>query len=73
MDKIPLSFELKGKQYSGVLSAVAGVGQSSAWHLLIDNYYYGQLMHTDRGWVFHSEKMPEIGDYLAEYVIAWYQ
>lgn len=73
MERIPVTFEHKGKQYTGVLSAVAGVGHSSAWHLLIENRYYGCLMLTDRGWIFHSEWMPELGDFFGDHVIAWYE
>jgi hypothetical protein len=52
---------------------VMGVGRTSVWRLLINNYYYGALRYTDRGWIFDGNTMPEIGDLLGEYVIAWYQ
>ncbi|MBC7826889.1 MAG: hypothetical protein H7122_04025 [Chitinophagaceae bacterium] len=72
MQRIPIIFEHKGKQYSGILLPVQGVGHSSVWHLMINNYYFGSLRYTDR-WIFDSNKMPEIADFLGDYVIAWYQ
>ena len=71
--EIPITFEHKGKTYTGELSPVAGMGHPSVWHLLIDKRYIGCLMHTKRGWVFHSEIMPEIAEFLGEYVTAWYE
>jgi hypothetical protein len=50
-EKIPINFEHKGKKYSGILSTVVGMGHASAWHLLIENRYYGCLMNTNRGWI----------------------
>ena len=74
MDRIPITFEHKGKQYSGILSPVQGMGHPCVFHLLINNYYFGNLRYTDRcGWVFDSNTMPEIGDFLGDYIIAWYQ
>jgi hypothetical protein len=29
--------------------------------------------HKGKQWIFHSNIMPEIGELLNEYVIAWYQ
>ena len=73
MERIPLTFEHKGKQYKGELMPVAGRGSTQVWHLMINNYYYGALHCNDGKWIFHSTKMPEIADLLGEYVIAWYQ
>lgn len=73
MERIPITFNHKGKQYSGFLCPVAGVGHPCVWHLMINNRYYGNLRSTDRGWIFDSEKMPEIGDFLGDYITAWYQ
>ena len=39
---------------------------------LIDNRYYGTLMRTRRE-AGSSEWMPELADFLGDYVIAWHQ
>lgn len=73
MARIPVTFEHKGKQFKGELVPVHGMAQPCVWHLLIDNRYYGTLMHTQKGWIIHSEWMPELADFLGDYVTAWYQ
>ena len=62
MERIPITFEHKGKQYSGLLMPVTGIGETHG-SLLIDNYYIGNLRYTDR-WIFDSNTMPEIADFL---------
>src|SRR5688572_29531188 len=44
MDKIPLTFEYKGKPYSGHFHTVAGAGSTQVRHLMIDNYYRGRYV-----------------------------
>jgi len=55
---IPITFMHKGKQYTGYLSKVSGAGTHATYHLMIDNFYRGQLVHTDHyGWQFTSQDM----------------
>jgi hypothetical protein len=67
--KIPVAFEHKGITYIGHLSAVHGAGQHM-WQLIGNGYFLGNLRYRD-GWVFDSNKMPEMADYLGDYVTAW--
>lgn len=46
MEKIPIRFDYKGKQYAGYFTKVFGAG-ANVWHLMIDNYYYGALQLTE--------------------------
>ena len=61
MERALISFEHKGKKYSGEFSSVAGAGSNQLWHLMIDNFYYGRLRYSDR-WVFDSNIMPEMAE-----------
>ncbi len=72
MDHIPISFDYKGKHYSGSLDEVSGVA-AKVWYLMIDKYYYGRLMFIDK-WAFHGDKneMEDIADFFGEYVMLWY-
>ena len=45
MKDIPVEYEYKGVHYRGVLSYVHGTGAHS-WHLMVDNYYHGQLVYV---------------------------
>jgi len=48
MDKIPVTFNYEGKTYNGFLNKVMGADSTSIFHLMIDNYYKGQLLYTDK-------------------------
>lgn len=71
---IPVEFDYQGKHYKGHLSEVSGAA-AQLWHLMIDNYYYGQLFYTDAGLKFYSQsgKFQELEDYLIEVITAWYE
>ena len=71
MEGITITFEHKGIKYCGLLSPVYGAGKH-VWHLMVNGYFFGSLRYCN-GWVFDSIKMPEIGDFLGEYITAWYQ
>ena len=76
MDKVPIIFEHKGKQYSGEFCKVAGGGSSSLFHLSVDNYHWGQLFYTQWGWQFYSNSDPELNElseFFGGYITAWYQ
>lgn len=69
---IPIKFTLKGKHYNGYLNSVSGAGQ--VFHLMINNYYIGQLSYTNT-WVFYGNKLDgssseELTDLLGDYVTA---
>lgn len=70
MPQIPVEFEHEGKNYVGTLDEVPGMGQK-IWHLMIDDYYKGCLLHTDQGFSFHG-RFPSLTDTFADKVILWY-
>jgi hypothetical protein len=65
---IPVSFDYKEKHYEGKLTSVHGA-VVNVWHLMINNYYYGRLMYTDK-WVSHStsNEMRDLADLLSDTV-----
>jgi hypothetical protein len=76
MDKIPITFEYKGKSYQGTFEAVHGGGGANIWHLTIGNYYCGRLRLNDtEGWTFDENSFgaKELTDYFAAVVMAWYE
>lgn len=75
MAEIPVEFDYEGKRYKGHLTEVFGAA-SKVWHLMIDNYYWGQLVHSEiYGWAFHNNqgKMKDLADYFGEIVVMWYE
>jgi len=71
MQHIPISFDYKDKHYDGELHKILGAG-ANVWHLMINNYYYGMLMYTNK-WVFHSNsnEMKKLADLFGDQVILW--
>lgn len=76
---IPVTFELRGKTCSGVLSQVSGAGSSATFHLMVNRFYWGSLHYIEGfegfgggvaaihgGWRFNSPSFPELEDQ-AEY------
>jgi hypothetical protein len=56
-----VSFTWNGKEYNGELRRVSGAG--NMYHLMVKNYYQGQLVRTDKGWQFSTQKhgyIPEL-------------
>lgn len=77
MERIPVSFDHKGKKFTGYFTKLSGSGAGSNWQLYDDkNFYRGVLdLQEKRGWVFHEQK-PELAylvDYFADVVTAWYE
>jgi hypothetical protein len=74
---IPITFQFRGKTFSGHLLPVMGAGASSVWHLVINKFFYGRLRLTDGKWFFdtnkRSEGMEELADEFGNYVILWHQ
>ncbi|HTE25413.1 hypothetical protein [Flavitalea sp.] len=71
-DRIPIDFEYKGKDYHGEFMPVQGSGNPSAFQLIINNYYIGNLRYSD-GWVFDGHEMNEMAEEFGAYITAWYQ
>ena len=69
---VPITFEYKGRKYSGFFHPVAGTGQPWAWQLLLDDYFYGNLRYADQ-WVFEGQQMQDLGDFFGSYITAWYE
>lgn len=75
MTLIPIEFDYEGKHYKGHFREIAGAA-GRLWHLMIDNYYYGQLVLSDNyGWAFHNNKglMADLADYFGDIVMMWYE
>lgn len=73
MNDVPITFEYKGKIYKGFFSAVSG-GGANVWHLMINNYYYGVLVLTEKyGWKFHGNAFEDMGEYFGNYMVLWYE
>ena len=75
MKKIPIQFDYKGKHYEGRFSEVFGAAANS-WHLMIDNFYKGQLIHSvNNGFTFHSNsgEMKDMAEYFGEQITLWYE
>ncbi len=74
MTKIPISFYCKGKHYEGYLCEVHGAA-ARMWHLMINNYYKGQLLVVNEKFVFHSNsgEMEDLAEQFGEQIILWYQ
>jgi len=64
-----VSFTWNNKVYHGELRAVSGAG--TIYHLMIKNYYQGQLVLTASGWSFSTQKqgyIPELAIVLGSQV-----
>jgi hypothetical protein len=75
MVKIPIEFDYNGEHYKGHFSQPFGTG-GSVWHLMIDNFYFGQLLYSEtNGWSFHDNKgmMQDMADYFGNIVMLWYE
>jgi hypothetical protein len=56
-----VTFTWKDKEHAGELKPVSGAG--NVYHLMIRNYYQGQLVRTSNGWQFSTQKngyIPEL-------------
>jgi hypothetical protein len=76
LDNIPISFEHEGKKYTGTLDEVSGAGAAKTWHLMVDKYYWGQLVFTDNGFSFlpqNDEWLKDFSEYMGEVVTLWYE
>lgn len=67
--KIPVSFEYEGVQFDGYLSKVSGAGSTATYHLMINNYFRGQLFNTPSGWRFGSNNNMFEENYMVEFFV----
>ena len=73
MEKIPVTFDLKGTTYKGELSLAHGAA-GQIWHLMVDGFYFGQLENSTRGWQFSTQKYgydPELAEFFGNCIISW--
>lgn len=75
MPKIPVTFIHEGKEYSGTLGEVSGAA-GKIWHLHVDDYYWGQLIFGESGFVFYAQNNTQAMLYLSEQfgeaITLWY-
>ena len=76
--EVPITFEHQGKAYTGHLSSGTGAGGTmyDHWHLMIDNFYCGQLHYSGfcGHWRFTSNSglFEGLSDYFEGYLIGWF-
>jgi len=59
---------MRGYHLTGHLTRVTGSGSSGLYHLMINNYYWGQLWNTEHfGWKFASQTGIFEESYMVEY------
>jgi hypothetical protein len=66
-----VKFTWNNKEYNGELRPVSGAG--TMYHLMVKNYYQGQLVKTDKGWQFSTQKqgyIPDLADYFGQCILA---
>jgi hypothetical protein len=64
-----VTFSWNGKEHTGTLKPVSGAG--NVYHLMIRNYYQGQLVRTSNGWQFSTQKLgylPELASVFGKLV-----
>ena len=69
---IPITFDHDTKSYRGTFKPVHGAG-ANTWHLMINNYYKGQLWYdsaSDR-WSYYGNAFNGMGDYFGATIQAW--
>jgi hypothetical protein len=75
MNDCPITIECEGNIYNAVLSEGNAAGRM--WHLMINNYYFGQLMIINSKFCFHGndagKKFEACVDQMEDTLIAWYQ
>lgn len=64
MKEITFNAVYRGKRSRFVISEVSGGG--GAWHLLIDNYYFGSFAFIGDRWIF----LPQNDDYFTPEQVA---
>lgn len=70
---IPISFIYNGSLHEGYFNQMKG---GTVWHLMIDNYYRGQLIHSPvYGYRFSSNKgdFEEFSEFFGECIMRWNQ
>lgn len=76
MENIPITIEMNGQVINGHLSKVSGSANASLWHLMIDDYFRGQLFRTENyGWQFYGngkDEFKDLSELFGNYVIAWF-
>lgn len=66
-----VDFTWNGKTYKGELRPVSGAG--TLYHLMVKNFYQGQMTKTETGWQFSSQKygyLEAISNELLQFIIS---
>ncbi len=56
---IPVTFDYKGKTYSGTISEVNGAG-GGTYHLTVQNHHWGALLIQQGKWRLWSNSKPDL-------------
>lgn len=74
MLEIPVTFTHQNKTYSGILSRVAGAGDTSTYHLTVNKFYFGRLRKAHSKWVFDSTPnfdISHLSEFFGDHVTNW--
>lgn len=61
MKTIPIQFKHKGVDYIGELRKVSGAASAGCYHLMVNNFYCGQLNYT-RKWNYTGNRFEDIAE-----------
>jgi hypothetical protein len=70
-DHVPISFDHNGTHFEGFFNEMTN---GSHWHLMINNYYYGQLIYSEvHGFRFSSNKgsFEDLSEFFGEHIRNW--
>ncbi len=74
MNTVPVIFEYQNKTYYSFFKSHGGAGSAKgdSWKLMINNYYHGQLHHSQHTghFLFHGNNFNDMGDYFEAYMVA---
>ena len=78
MDKAPISFKHRGKEFKAFFSEINGAGDTTVWYLDdVKGYYLGRLRLSHGEWVFDesrpADKLGELAQYFGDFITAWIQ
>jgi hypothetical protein len=73
LEKIPVSFEHNGSQFSGYLKPVDLNQPPLTYHVVLNESYIGTLNCTKEGWYIEGNGDHDLAELLGEYLMLWFQ